>query len=101
MKFLYSILGSICVITLLTGCPPVQAVVYCHPMGYETVCFSDDGRSFTNRHEGVENPNIIVPPPLYYPPAYRGQAPVYIDKGRPTPPQDFGECTLALGCLKD
>lgn len=70
--------------------------IYCYPHVTSTVCFSDqDGRSFeTNEH--VRNPNVIVVPryvPIIPPPIYR-------PRDREVPEQDFGECTLALGCLK-
>lgn len=74
-----------------------RAALYCYPQGFNTVCFSDDGRSVTNERsrESVENPNLLIITPMapMYPPPPRVR--------REVPEQDFGECTLALGCIKD
>lgn len=99
MKTIYSVLFVICTIALLFAYKHAHAVLYCYPQGYNTVCFSDDGRSVTNRrsHPSVENPNLIITPPLM--PIY--PYPPYQHRSREVPEQDFGECTLALGCIKD
>lgn len=92
-------------IFLLATAKEVKAAVYCYPHVGSTVCFSDqDGRSFGSGDEHVRNPNVVVTPG-YHPmmPAwmyYQQVQPNHRPPSRITPEQDFGECTLALGCLK-
>ena len=98
MKTIYSVLFIICTIASLFAWKHANAALYCYPQGMNTVCISDDGRSVVNERsrESISNPNLLIltPPMLpypYYPRPYP----------RAVPEQDFGECTLALGCIKD
>ena len=76
-----------------------NAAIYCYPQGMNTTCFTDDGRTFTNNNSHVRNPNVTIVPQYHpYMPAW-----IYTPQAQPrreVPEQDFGECTLALGCIK-
>ena len=76
----------------------VNAAIYCYPHGMTTTCFTEDNRTFSTKDSHVKNPNITVVPQYHpYAPAW-----VYIPQQprQPVPEQDFGECTLALGCIR-
>lgn len=97
IKFILKCFAIGMVIAFLFIVTSVQAAVYCYPHGMNTVCFTDDGRSFTNgdSRQSVANPNLIIIPPMMPPYPYPPRP------QRIVPEQDFGECTLALGCIKD
>lgn len=101
MLFNMTMLVGLLIFTL-TLAIEAHSAIYCYPNAYNTVCFSDqDGRSFESSDKSVRSPHVIVPGYHPYMPAWMyAPQPNYRPRDREVPEQDFGECTLALGCLK-
>ena len=97
-KYMYDTLAFICLASLALAWNVAEAAIYCYPNGVVTTCFTDNGRTFSTQERNVRNPNTILIPayPTVSPWIYLPQPP-----RREVPEQDFGECTLALGCIKD